>query len=65
MRETKICKNCNWWEDGFCNFVDTTLSKNNENGVKVAACEENEGIDIWLETRPYFGCIHFKDEERV
>jgi len=55
------CKNCKWWEDGACDFVDTIHAKKKETRFEVE-CWANDDTDLGAKvmTGPDFGCIHFK-----
>jgi len=66
----KLCKNCQWWVDGYCedfdDFEEWSSTKKNElsDDIKIIwQSDDDSGLDINIATGPDFGCVHFKAKE--
>jgi alpha-N-acetylglucosamine transferase len=60
----RYCESCQYWENGYCDFPNTTLSEKRNAGDAfveiVATADDDQGLFASLKTGPKFGCIHHK-----
>jgi hypothetical protein len=60
----RYCESCQYWENGYCDFPNTTLSEKRNAGDAfvevVATADDDQGLFASLKTGPKFSCIHHK-----
>jgi hypothetical protein len=60
----RYCESCQLWEDGYCDFPNTTQSEKRHAGDAfveiVATSDDDQGLFASLKTGPKFCCIHHK-----
>ena len=60
----RYCESCQYWENGYCDFPNTTASEKRNAGDSfveiVATADDDQGLFASLKTGPKFCCIHHK-----
>jgi hypothetical protein len=60
----RYCESCQYWENGYCDFPNTTASEKRNAGDAfveiVATADDDQGLFASLKTGPKFCCIHHK-----
>lgn len=60
----RFCMSCQFYEDGYCDFPNTTLSEKRNAGdafvMIVASADDDQGLMASLKVGPKFGCIQHK-----
>lgn len=57
------CSNCWWWDksNGECDEIDAIEGPIGEDGAGIVFNTlDDQGLQIWLQTGPNFGCAKFK-----